>query len=349
MQAVIELGRVVRDRKTMPLKYPLPELVLIHKDQQCLDDVKALEKYVLEELNIKTLTLSTDKKEYGVTLRAEPDHKTLGLRLKGAFKDVMREIKALNDQQVTEFIDKNEIEVLGHKLGDGDLRIMYSFDATNKELAEKYEAHSDNDVLILLDCTPDQSMLDEGVKREVQIRIQKLRKKAKLVPSDPVTVYYEVKPSTHDLVRVIEDHKADMEATTKSPVKKMADFSESVLGDETYDLKGAKLRLVLVEGIGGDQGKKPSCKFVNICTPNGFGTVLLENPKGQNIVKSPEQLKNIIEDLFGITEAEIFADSKGETKIDKEIPASGKTVFAKSKSGSLMGTKAGKNGEICHR
>jgi isoleucyl-tRNA synthetase len=33
MQSVIELGRVVRDRKTMPVKYPLPELIVIHKDQ----------------------------------------------------------------------------------------------------------------------------------------------------------------------------------------------------------------------------------------------------------------------------------------------------------------------------
>ena len=43
MQRVIELGRVLRDRKTMPVKYPLPELVLIHKDQQCLDDVLSLQ------------------------------------------------------------------------------------------------------------------------------------------------------------------------------------------------------------------------------------------------------------------------------------------------------------------
>ena len=41
----------------------------------------------------------------------------------------------------------------------------------------RYEAHSDNDVLVLLDVTPDQSMLDEGVAREVVNRVQKLRKK----------------------------------------------------------------------------------------------------------------------------------------------------------------------------
>ena len=86
MQAVIELGRVLGDRKTMPLKYPLPELVVIHQDQQYLDDVASLQSYVLEELNIKNLTMSSQKTDYNVTLRAEPDHKTLGARLKGAFK-----------------------------------------------------------------------------------------------------------------------------------------------------------------------------------------------------------------------------------------------------------------------
>ena len=50
MQTVVELGRVLRDRKTMPVKYPLPELVLIHKDQECLQDVQSLE--VLDYIRI---------------------------------------------------------------------------------------------------------------------------------------------------------------------------------------------------------------------------------------------------------------------------------------------------------
>ena len=106
----------------------------------------------MDELNIKNLTLSTDKEKYGVKLRAEPDHKTLGARLKGAFKDVTKEIKALSDAQVSNFVEKGQIEVLGHSLGSEDLRIMYTFEGNN----DKYEAHSENDVLVLLDCTPDQ-------------------------------------------------------------------------------------------------------------------------------------------------------------------------------------------------
>lgn len=101
---------------------------------------------------MKAITLSSNKEQYGVKLRAEPDHKTLGARLKGAFKDVTMAIKALTDDQLSAFIRSNQIEVLGHSLGPEDLRIMYSFDGSNG----KYDAHSDNDILVLLDCTPDQ-------------------------------------------------------------------------------------------------------------------------------------------------------------------------------------------------
>ena len=107
---------------------------------------------MVDELNVKKLTLSTDKEKYGVKLRAEPDHKTLGARLKGAFKDVTKEIQALSDAQLTDFVATNTIEVMGHTLGPDDIRIMYSFDGNN----DKYEAHSEGDMLVLLDCTPDQ-------------------------------------------------------------------------------------------------------------------------------------------------------------------------------------------------
>lgn len=72
MQSVIELGRVIRDRKTLPIKvgplhynvyssgsapsyvlfsllqYPLKEVVIIHQEAEALADIKSLDKYILE-------------------------------------------------------------------------------------------------------------------------------------------------------------------------------------------------------------------------------------------------------------------------------------------------------------
>ena len=58
---------------------------------------------VLQELNVRQLTLSTDKDKYGISLRAEPDHMVLGKRLKGAFKSVIGSIKELTNDQLEAF------------------------------------------------------------------------------------------------------------------------------------------------------------------------------------------------------------------------------------------------------
>jgi hypothetical protein len=39
-QAVIELGRRIRERATKPVKFPLRKLVVVHPDQHFLDDIK---------------------------------------------------------------------------------------------------------------------------------------------------------------------------------------------------------------------------------------------------------------------------------------------------------------------
>lgn len=55
MQAVIELGRTIREKKNISLKTPLKELIVIHSDPQYHADIKALEGYILE-VGIASLT-----------------------------------------------------------------------------------------------------------------------------------------------------------------------------------------------------------------------------------------------------------------------------------------------------
>ena len=52
MQRVIDLARVSRERRGIGLKTPLRTLVVIHHNQQYLNDVGSLESYIKEELNV---------------------------------------------------------------------------------------------------------------------------------------------------------------------------------------------------------------------------------------------------------------------------------------------------------
>ncbi len=370
MQAVIDLGRVIRDRRTIPVKYPLPEVVVIHKDQQCLDDVGRLQDYVLDELNVKIVTLSSDKKTYGVVLKAEPNFKALGARLKGELKPVMAEIKQLDDTKLQQFLKDGKIEVRGHTLGEDDLAVKYAFSGKT----EKYETGNEGDVLVLLDCTPDQSMLDEGVSREVINRVQRLRKKANLVPTDEVTVYYEVKPATHDLCRVIEAYREPIESTTKSPIrpaKSRSGGSGKEIAKDSCDLKGAKMELTITEGFCSgftsmfgekssaavaapssapsklqDHGK-PATKFVNVIYEGRAGVVLLENPVGRNQLQTCGDLLAQTCDLFNQRDLEIFDDGKLLKPSAKCSDLRGTTIVARRKEDSSPAKAQSLQGSSC--
>ncbi|KAM5227764.1 LOW QUALITY PROTEIN: isoleucine--tRNA ligase, cytoplasmic-like [Ctenodactylus gundi] len=332
MQSVIELGRVIRDRKTIPIKYPLKEIVVIHQDPEALNDIRSLEKYILEELNVRKVTLSTDKNKYGVRLRAEPDHMVLGKRLKGAFKTVMTSIKQLSSEELEQFQRSGSIVVEGHELHDEDIRLMYTFDQTTGGTAQ-FEAHSDAQALVLLDVTPDQSMVDEGMAREVINRIQKLRKKCNLVPTDEITVYYNEKSEDRYLNNVIESHTEFIFATIKAPLKPYpVSTSEKVLIQEKTQLKGSELEITLTRGLSPSLSLSgPACAYVNlnICA-NGCeqgGVLLLENPKGDNKLDLLK-LKSVVTSIFGVknTKLTVF---HGETEIQNQtdlLSLSGKTL-----------------------
>ncbi|CAH0724977.1 unnamed protein product, partial [Brenthis ino] len=300
MQSVIELGRVLRDRKTIPIKYPLPVMIVIHQDQTYLDDINSLVTYVLEEMNVKKVELTSDKEKYGITLRVEPDHKILGARLKGDFKAVTQALKDLNNEQCEKLIADGYVELVGQRIDVSEVRVI--FQATGND---QYEAHSDNDVMILLNVTPDQDMLDEGFAREIINRVQKLRKKARLVPTDEVDVYFSV-TKTSDILRIIQSHRELIENTVKAPLKGLEELSASkpVIIEDTQELKGSQLKLVITWR---KEVEVPALPWANIILQGLTPRFGVETDKGSVILKGKDDkfihldcLRKEVEILFGL-------------------------------------------------
>ncbi|KAK7915933.1 hypothetical protein WMY93_011694 [Mugilogobius chulae] len=271
---------------------------------------------------------------------AEPDHMVLGKRLKGAFKSVTASIKSLSNEQLEAFQKTGSIVVDGHELHEDDLRLMYTFDQ-NSGSAAQYEAHSDAQVLVLLDVTPDQSMVDEGVAREVINRIQKLRKKAHLVPSDEITVYYQCQPKGEYLDSVIQAHNDFILATTKAPMLPFpVPKNSSVIIEEKTQLKGSDLEFTIVKGSTAPKISLngPACAYVNLKVKENNkeqdGVVLLENPKGDNKIDM-NKLKFVCSSIFGTDSKVRFYNGTTELSSKTDLQSlSGKTLVATSASSS---------------
>lgn len=326
MQAVIELGRVLRDRKTIPIKYPLPEMIVIHREETYLQDVKSLENYVLEEMNVRKVQFTNDKEKYGIMLKVEPDHKVLGARLKGDFKAVTQALKNLNNNQCEKLIADGFVELVGNRIDVSEVRVIFQAQGN-----DQYEAHSDNDVLILLNVTPDQDMLDEGFAREIINRVQKLRKKAHLVPTDEVDVFYSVNKNS-DIVRIINSHREFIETTVKAPMipNEKITASKPVIIEETQELKGSQLKLVITWR---KERELPANPWANIVlegiTPR-FGvttnraSVILKD-KDNNFINL-DKLNKEITVLFGLYGVKFSLWCEG-AEIKRTTDLNGKTII----------------------
>ena len=203
MQKVIDLARIIRDRKTRPTKLPLKKMTVVHADQGYLDDITGdLKVYLSEEINVRTIETTTEIAKHAVA-KAEPDWQILGKRLGKDLPKVAKVIKSLDDAAISAFEATGEITVEGHLLKSREIKVKREFQVPEGVDPDEIDADGDGEVLVILDLKLDEELVMAGTAREVVNRVQKLRKKALLEPSDKIEFYYEVTTAAGSLDKVV--------------------------------------------------------------------------------------------------------------------------------------------------
>ncbi|TPX41391.1 isoleucine---tRNA ligase [Synchytrium endobioticum] len=247
MQTVIEAGRVIRDRKMLPVKTPLRELILINADPHFLSDVQGLESYVVEELNIRAFTTTSNESAYGISYKLEPDMKALGRKLGSKLKGVKAALSGLAGDKVQAFLKSGRLTVEGVDLTESEVVVVRSF-ADNKAGGDrKYETHSEKDVLVVMDVALDQSLIREGLAREIVNRVQQLRKKTGLVVTDEVDYRFKItKDSQNELAAVMQDTAEFLAKQLKQPLIQGL-VQQNVIAEEEQEVGNSNFTLALVK------------------------------------------------------------------------------------------------------
>lgn len=80
-QRIIVCARNIRDKAKIPVKQGVKSAKIVCLDQKTLDDLKEVEQYLVEEINVDTIEYSTDYKTF-MKYKLEPNHKLLGEKFK---------------------------------------------------------------------------------------------------------------------------------------------------------------------------------------------------------------------------------------------------------------------------
>ncbi|XP_019166023.1 PREDICTED: isoleucine--tRNA ligase, cytoplasmic [Ipomoea nil] len=238
MMTVIDLARNIRERRNKPLKTPLRNMVVVHPDEDFLQDIKEkLKEFVLEELNVQSLETCSNTLEYA-SLRAEPDFSVLGRKLGKSMGEVAKAVKAMSTEDILAFEKAGEVTFAKHTLKLSDIKINRGFKRPDNRTEDEIDAAGDGDVLVVLDLVIDESQLKTGAAREIVNRVQKLKKKSALEPTDVVQVYF--RPLDEDKSvsqQVLETQKEYITDAIGSPLLPADSIPPSavILGEESFD------------------------------------------------------------------------------------------------------------------
>ncbi|GJN91022.1 hypothetical protein Rhopal_004036-T1 [Rhodotorula paludigena] len=252
LQAVIELGRTVRERMVIPLKTPLAELVVFHPSQEYLDDVASLLPYVEQELNVRSVVFTSDEQRCGIKFRADADYAVLGRKLRKDLARVKKALPTVASDDVKAYLATGSITVDGVELVAGDLTATRYVDLAGAQAAQsdaQYETHTNNDVVVLLDCRKRPELEQEGTAREVVNRVQRLRKKAGLVATDDIDVFYSFAAGVGKELEDIMAASADViRKTLKKSPRPRAELEQGreVVIEEEQEVGDEKVVLTLV-------------------------------------------------------------------------------------------------------
>ena len=255
MQKAIQLARTARERVNISLKTPLLSLVVI-ADAQLISDIKSLESYVKEELNIRKIILTSEEEKYHISLEARVDWPTLGKKLKKDAQSIRNALPNLTQAQLRNYLRDKTITINEIILDENDLTIVRVLgkDMVRESDADvpQWEAAFSEDVIVLLDTAAHPKLFDEGLARDIINRIQKMRKKAGLVPTDDIHMQYGIisNPENIDVNAALSSQQSLLTNSLHGSLEHISEGiskdslileEEQVIGDLTLALRLVKI------------------------------------------------------------------------------------------------------------
>jgi len=204
MQSAIIIARLARDKKKIPVRRPLKELVIVCSPE-VKEQISTLVPYIESEVNVLDIKFETEEKKY-VKFSAVPDGKTLGKRLRNklaSFKKALLEVPfekmaAIYEETIDAKMNNKpapEFEVDGIKVNTDEVQVLRELINPDEK---KYAGGTDGEVVALVDITSSKEIEEMTVAREIRSRIQAARKFCGCVPTDKVKIYFNVLDSQEE-------------------------------------------------------------------------------------------------------------------------------------------------------
>jgi isoleucyl-tRNA synthetase len=193
---------------------------IIHREEKALTELKKLEAYFQDELNIRKFEYITKEEDY-VLVKAKANFPVLGKRVGPKMKAIAAQIDKLS------LSDLEKLEQGGTQIIDGETITISDIEIRRSSLGDKPNLVAHQLVSIEVDPTLTEEQILEGLSREVMRKIQQARKNAdlKLDARIELCLFVEGK-----LLEAVKAHESTLKQETLSDRLNYVSSKESLQG-----------------------------------------------------------------------------------------------------------------------
>ena len=196
------LALSLRKKAQIKVRQPLKKLVVPVKNMQERAVVQKVEEQLKLEINVKEIEV-LDNADSLLVKEIRPNFKILGPKYGKSISIIAQTIKTLNPEQIKTLEEKKSISIqLNEKnitLELADVEIYF------KEI-KGWQVAQGHGLTVALDITLNETLMQQGVSRELVNRIQNLRKEHGLEITDTIGIELELQPELQAAVEQNKDY-----------------------------------------------------------------------------------------------------------------------------------------------
>jgi isoleucyl-tRNA synthetase len=234
---VCSLGRAARNKAGIKLRQPIMEAKVV-ADKDVIGRVERLKYLVVDELNVKSLILTTDKSEL-IDYVVKPIPEILGKKYGKLFPKIQSAIAGMKVHEVVNAM--KEFGCLTVNVDGQTIRILPDEIKISEVPKSGYILCEEDNIIVGINTIIPQSLRLEGLARDIVRRIQNQRKEAGFNIADQIEIYYEAGPILTETFKNFEEYIAA--ETLSVMIRNGSPRGEAHFA--TYNLAGETLKIWL--------------------------------------------------------------------------------------------------------
>ena len=196
------LALSLRKKAQIKVRQPLQKLVVPVKNMQERAVVKKVEEQLKLEINVKEIEV-LDNADSLLVKEIKPNFKVLGPKYGKSMSIVAQRIKTLNPEQIKTLEEKKSVSI---QLNEKNITLELADVEIYFKDIQGWQVAQGHGLSVALDVTLNDTLIQEGVSRELVNRIQNLRKEHGFEITDTIVIELELQPELQVAVEQNKDY-----------------------------------------------------------------------------------------------------------------------------------------------